>query len=67
MIVWNSDENTGLEGSAGQQKMSKQKVPVKISAAMQLLIEVMAERSEGVATNLTDKDFIEMLMLICKR
>ena len=47
--------------------MSKQKVPVKISAAMQLLIEVMAERSEGVATNLTDKDFIEMLMLICKR
>ena len=34
---------------------------------MQILIEVMAERSEGVATNLPDKDFIEMLMLICKK
>ena len=34
---------------------------------MQIVIEVMAERSEGVATNLTDKEFIEMLKLICKR
>ena len=55
------------EGSAGTQKMSKHKVSVKISEAMQILIEVMAERSEGVATNLPDKDFIEMLMLICKK
>ena len=34
---------------------------------MQILIEVMAERSEGVATNLTDKDFIDMLKLVGKR
>ena len=66
-IVWNSDENARSEGSEGNQKMSKRKASVKISEAMQILIEVMAERSEGVATNLIDKDFIEMLMLVCKR
>lgn len=66
-ILQNSDENARSEGSEGNQKMSKRKASVKISEAMQILIEVMAERSEGVATNLIDKDFIEMLMLVCKR
>merc|ERR1711944_139221 len=66
-ILQNSDENTMEEGSAGKQKLSKSKQSVKISDAMQILIDVMAERSEGVATNLTDKDLIEMLMLICKK
>ena len=30
---------------------------------MQILIETMADRSEGVANNLTDKEFIDMLKL----
>lgn len=61
------DENDNAEVSGEKQKFSKQKHPVKISTVMQILIETMADRSEGVATNLTDKEFIDMLKLVCKR
>ena len=61
------DENANGEVTEEKQKFSKQKQSVKISSVMQILIEVMAERSEGVATNLMDKDFIDMLKLVCKR
>ena len=47
--------------------MEKQKRSVSIASAMQILIEVMADRSEGVATNLSDKEFIEMLKMVCTR
>ena len=62
-----SDENANAEVSEEKQNFSKQKQSIKISSVMQILIEVMAERSEGVATNLTDKDFIDMLKLVGKR
>lgn len=66
-ILQNSDENANAEVSEEKQNFSKQKQSIKISSVMQILIEVMAERSEGVATNLTDKDFIDMLKLVGKR
>ena len=67
IIKMDSDENDNQDGSNGKQKLSKTKRSLKISSVMQILIEVTAERSEGVATNLTDKDFIELLKLGCKR
>ena len=67
IIKMNSDENDNQDGSNGKQKLSKSKRSLKISSVMQILIEVTAERSEGVATNLTDKDFVELLKLGCKR
>ena len=67
IIQINSDENDNQDGSNGKQKLSKSKRSLNISSVMQILIEVTAERSEGVATNLTDKDFIELLKLSCKR
>lgn len=38
-----------------------------VASTMQILIEVMAERSEGVAANLSDDEFIEMLQMVCDR
>ena len=61
------DENDNAEISGEKQKFSKQKQSVKISTVMQILIETMADRSEGVANNLTDKEFIDVLKLVCKR
>ena len=61
------DENANAEDGEEKHNFSKQKQSIKVSSVMQILIEVMAERSEGVATNLTDKDFIDMLKLLCKR
>lgn len=39
----------------------------KVSATMQVIIEVVAKRSDGAASNLTDKEFIRLLKLVCKK
>ena len=41
--------------------------PVMVASVMQILIEVMADRSEGVANNLSDEDFIQLLKMVCKK
>ena len=38
-----------------------------VSNTMQILIETMADRSEGVATNLSDDDFIELFKMVCDK
>ena len=38
-----------------------------VASTMQILIEVNAERSEGIAVNLSDEDFLDFLRRVCER